>query len=342
MNPRFSVVIPVRDRADVIGRAAAGVLAQTFGDVEVVVVDDGSVDDSVAAPRAVSDGRVRVVRQAAAGTAAAITSGLGRAQGQWCLVLDPDDEVAPGWLARLGRLIDATGADLVSCGGQERHLDGSFTAVEPQPCTVPREQVALCFRSGAFAAPRELLIEIGGFGGPGDERTPAEVGALLVAAVRDRGGRIVSTPERLVQWNTRVRDLDDDRIEDPVSGDRLQLHAMLQAIDALARTPIPDADMLARYATIGGVAAARLRDRREARRLFTLARRVEPTTCKHWARWMVACIPAVSDRVWEPTGDAASLGDDHGGVDDAEVDDGVHEHTDGRRDGTLHDAEAHG
>ena len=282
-----------------IGRATAGVLAQTFGDLEVVVVDDGSVDDSVAAARSVSDGRVRIVRQEAAGVAAALTSGIGRANGDWCVVLDPDDEVAPGWLARLGRLIDATGAGLVSCGGEQRHLDGSFTAVEPQPRTVPGEPVALCFRSGAFAAPRRLLIDLGAFGGPGDERTPDEVGALLVAAVRDEGAPVVSTPERLVQWNARILD------EDTEQGDQLRLRWSLQAIDAVARTPIPDAELLARYATIGGVAAAKLRDRAEARRLFTLARRIEPTTAKHWARCVVAHLPFVSDRIWEPTADVA-------------------------------------
>ena len=262
---------------------------------------------------------MRIVRQDAAGTAAAITSGIGRASGQWCLVLDPDDEVAPGWLARLGRLIDATGAGLVSCGGEQRHLDGSFTAVEPQPATVPDEHVALCFRSGAFAAPRRLLVELGGFGGPGQERSSAEVGALLVAAVRDEGAPIVSTPERLVQWNARLPDDGADDGDTSLQGDRLRLRWSLQAIDAVARTPIPDGELLARYATIGGVAAAKLRDRNEARRLFTLARRVEPTTLKHWARWLVACVPFVSDRVWEPGPDSdesPSAADDADVVDD--------------------------
>ena len=75
MRPRFSVVIPVRDRADVVGRAVASVLAQTFAGLEVVVVDDGSTDDSVAAARAVADGRVRIVRQEAAGLESARRSG---------------------------------------------------------------------------------------------------------------------------------------------------------------------------------------------------------------------------------------------------------------------------
>lgn len=289
MNPRFSVVIPVRDRADVIGRVTAGVLAQTFGSLEVVVVDDGSVDDTVAAARAVSDGRVRIVRQERAGTAAALTSGVCRSAGDWCVFLDADDEVAPGWLARLGRLIDSTGAGLVSCGGEQRHLDGSTTSVAP-----------MCFRPGAFAVPRQLLVDLGAFGGPGDERTMTEVGTALVAALGAEGRDVVSTPEPLVFWNERV---DDDTV---IEGEQLRLRWALQAIDAIARTPIPDAELLARSATIGGVAAARLRDHAEARRLFVLARRVDPRTPKHWARWLVACLPPVSDRVWEPMAAAPS------------------------------------
>ncbi|MTA64816.1 MAG: glycosyltransferase, partial [Actinobacteria bacterium] len=42
MHPRFSVVIPVQNRADVVGRAIASVVAQTFADFELLVVDDGS------------------------------------------------------------------------------------------------------------------------------------------------------------------------------------------------------------------------------------------------------------------------------------------------------------
>ena len=124
MRPRFSVVIPVRDRADVVGRAVASVLAQTFAAVEVVVVDDGSTDDSVAAARAVADGRVRVVRQDAAGVEAARRSGVERSHGRWILVLDPDDEVSPGWLARISRLVYSTGAVLGGCGGGQTQGGG--------------------------------------------------------------------------------------------------------------------------------------------------------------------------------------------------------------------------
>jgi glycosyltransferase involved in cell wall biosynthesis len=261
------VVIPVRDRADVVGRAVASVLAQTFAGLEVVVVDDGSTDDSVAAARAVSDGRVRIVRQEPAGTEAARWSGVERSHGRWVAFIDPDDEVAPGWLARLGRLADSTGAVFVSCGGEQVHADGSTTLVGP------------CVRPGGFAVRRDLLVEVG-----------APDGRLL-QRIHDEGLPMVETPEPLVRWN-------EPRPEPACAGDQLQLRWALQSLDALARTPIPDTALLVRSATIGAIAAVRLGDHHEARRLFRLARGVAPDQPKVWARWALGWLPPVSMRVW--------------------------------------------
>jgi hypothetical protein len=55
---------------------------------------------------------------------------------------------------------------------------------------------------------------------------------------------------------------------------------------------------MVRSATIGGIAAVRLGDRREARRLFALARGISPDVAKVWARWLVSCVPPLATRVW--------------------------------------------
>jgi hypothetical protein len=287
------VVIPVRDRADVVGRAVASVLAQTFAGLEVVVVDDGSTDDSVAAARAVADGRVRIVRQEAAGLESARRSGVERSHGRWVALLDPDDEVAPGWLARIGRLIESTGAVLVSCGGEQVHIDGSATTVSPSPAGTGDEGVLACFRPGAFAVRRDLLEAVGSFGGEHGEDSLATVGERVVGEVLARGLPIVATPEPLVRWN-------EPSAEASPCGEYLRLRWSLQSLDALARTPIPDAELMVRSATIGGVAAVRLGDHREARRLFALARGVSPDVPRLWARWAVSCVPPLATRVWAP------------------------------------------
>jgi glycosyltransferase involved in cell wall biosynthesis len=296
-RPRFSVVIPVRDRADAIGRAVTGVLAQTFADVEVVVVDDGSTDDTVPAARAVADRRVHVVRQDPAGPAAALGAGLDIATGRWAAVLDADTTVAPSWLARIGRLVDATGARFVTCGGDQVHLDGSRTDIVPRP-TSSDPLARACLRTGAFATERSLLVAA--MDRPDTDpihhgARPATVaGGEALRAVLDEGGEVAQTPERLVTWH--------DRHPDPAPrGDALRLEWAFQSLDVLARSPIPDAELLARYATIGGVAAARLRRRADARLLFRIAFRSRPEIRKHWARFAVSCVPPLSDRIWDPT-----------------------------------------
>lgn len=313
VRPRFSVVIPVLDRADVIGRAVAGVLAQSFADLEVLVVDRGSSDATVDAVHTVADHRVRVVHlhhedeqpRAVHDDHVARTCGVHRAKGRWITTLDPDDEVSPAWLARLGRVIDTTDAEVVCCGGEQHHRDGSSTRIVPLPVTsglspvdrppTPAEEWSLprvCFRPGALVATRRLMVQVGAFGTEDDPRPLDDVGARLVDAAIVAGHHVGYTPDRLVHWN-------DPTDEPAPTGDELRLRWSLQGIDAVARAPIPDGALLARYAVHGGVAAARLRERDEARRLFRLARRLEPRVARHWARWAATLLPPVADRVWD-------------------------------------------
>jgi glycosyltransferase involved in cell wall biosynthesis len=96
--PFFSIVIPTYNRAGTIPRAVGSCLAQTFGDFEVIVVDDGSQDDTGRVVGAIGDGRIRYLRTANAGAAAARNTGAAAAAGSYLCFLDSDDEFLPGKL----------------------------------------------------------------------------------------------------------------------------------------------------------------------------------------------------------------------------------------------------
>jgi glycosyltransferase involved in cell wall biosynthesis len=169
MPPRFSVVIPTHNRASVLPRALQSVRQQTAGDLEVIVVDDASTDDteavvqnaSVAAP-------LHYVRHSTnRGGAAARNTGLRRARGKWVAFLDSDDAWLPDKLERqrdaLASHPDASGSltgDVVYRNGQAdevrfaRPLSASLRPVLLRTCVGS---------TSSFVARRSCLRAVGGF-----------------------------------------------------------------------------------------------------------------------------------------------------------------------------------
>jgi glycosyltransferase involved in cell wall biosynthesis len=125
--PRFSVVIPMYNRARFIGRALASCLSQDFGDFEIVVVDDGSIDGSPDVVASVGDPRIRLIRhEANRGRCPSRNTGMGAARGEWLVFLDSDDELLPGALraihARASTLGDDVGAMRFMCRDEAGEL----------------------------------------------------------------------------------------------------------------------------------------------------------------------------------------------------------------------------
>jgi len=91
MNPKVSVVIPTYNRAGTVPRAIESVLAQTVTDLEVIVVDDGSSDDTGKVLGEMFGDRIRYHAQANQGASVARNRGVEEARGEWIAFLDSDD-----------------------------------------------------------------------------------------------------------------------------------------------------------------------------------------------------------------------------------------------------------
>lgn len=116
--PRVSVVIVSFNYGHFVGAAVESVLAQTFDDLEVIVVDGGSTDPaSREAVRALEQPRVRVLLQDEPHAAGANRNfGISQARGTYICCLDADDTLAPTYLEHAVYLLDRQGYDIVSCG----------------------------------------------------------------------------------------------------------------------------------------------------------------------------------------------------------------------------------
>ncbi len=96
--PRFSLIIPTYNRAALLERTLASVFAQTFRDFEILVVDDGSTDETLSLLAGYGD-RLTPLRQANRGPGSARNLGLRHAQGEYVVFLDSDDLLLPWSLA---------------------------------------------------------------------------------------------------------------------------------------------------------------------------------------------------------------------------------------------------
>jgi glycosyltransferase involved in cell wall biosynthesis len=128
--PFFSVVITTYNRARIVCRCIDSCLVQAFEDFEIVVVDDGSSDHTPAQLRQrYDDPRLRVVvHPENRGINPARHTGAASARGEWIVVVDSDDELTPGALARLRELIEQqlpSGVRVLR--GRQLHDDGRVT-----------------------------------------------------------------------------------------------------------------------------------------------------------------------------------------------------------------------
>ncbi len=164
--PTFSVVIAAHDAAGTIGEAVESALVQTLAALEVIVVDDGSTDQTAAALEPYRE-RIRYFRQEHRGVAATMNAALELAQGEFFAVLGADDAYLPERLKALG-FLSAARPDLdLLCTDLVYEVDGRSVGrfEETCPFDVSDQRTAIldrCF-CAAPAMRRTALIRVGGF-----------------------------------------------------------------------------------------------------------------------------------------------------------------------------------
>ena len=117
MDSRFSIIIPVYNNENYLRSALQSVLAQTYPDFEVLVVDDGSTDGSRAICQefAQKDKRLRIIHKENGGVSSARNRGIEEAVGQYIAFVDGDDCIDPEMYTTMITILQYTGADLVDC-----------------------------------------------------------------------------------------------------------------------------------------------------------------------------------------------------------------------------------
>lgn len=278
-QPTLSVVIPVHNRPTAVCEAVRSVLAEAGDDVEVVVVDDGSTDDTVAAVEALADSRLRVVSIPASGVSVARNEGVAAARADFVAFLDSDDLVLPGWVDAMS---DAArlGLDIFSCAVVERHESGVDRTTPPSGLGAAFGSLIGRFQPGGFGLSKRVF-EASGRYIPGLRH--GENTALWMAIGRQHLATpfaVESTPQALAVVHRRERPYDA----------ALYYESAIVTLDRVGDMLRRDRSALADHLGIAGVAASRLGRRREALGLLSRAIAARPLQPIGYARWVRALV----------------------------------------------------
>ena len=116
--PEISIIVPVYNVEKYIRCCIDSLLAQTYKNIEILLIDDGSKDRSgiICDEYALKDDRIRVIHKANGGVSSARNMGLDNAIGKYIMFCDPDDYVEPTWCEKMFDAIDGSGGFFACCG----------------------------------------------------------------------------------------------------------------------------------------------------------------------------------------------------------------------------------
>jgi glycosyltransferase involved in cell wall biosynthesis len=172
-SPTVSIAIPLYNKASFIAETMKSVLAQTFADFEIVVVDDGSTDGGADTLRQFTDARLRVIRQPNGGVSTARTRAMREGCGRYVAFLDADDIWHPDHLRHLMELArQYPDAALLGNAFAEQRRAGAPSAMSsdgPVRYRLVENFFAECadgrtpFYTSSCMVKRDRAIELGGF-----------------------------------------------------------------------------------------------------------------------------------------------------------------------------------
>lgn len=155
-EPRVSVILPVFNAENYISEAITSILSQSFSEFELIIINDGSTDETLRILRQHerADGRVIIISRDNRGLVESLNEGIDIARGQWIARMDADDIALPNRLSLQLTTLEQTAADI--CGGWVEFFGTSDRRIIRHPIGDDAIKAALYFGS-AFAHPTVMM-----------------------------------------------------------------------------------------------------------------------------------------------------------------------------------------
>jgi glycosyltransferase involved in cell wall biosynthesis len=293
---RFGIIVPAHNQVALLPRCLDSVLGQTYSDFELIVVDDGSTDETlqVVRPYADANARVRYVYQGKQGPAAARNLGVTLSQAKFVTFIDCQDEALPEWLERLDETLTRQNAHLVCYGRTLVDEAGEVAKIRvPRMPASERSHESSLFFTGTFAVRKDIFQAVGGYASNLPANQHDELRMRLLPLCERNGWKVANVPEPLVR---RYCESDPDLSRSIAATYESGVYVLKRHASQLRRNP----RAFAEWANAAGGCAAQLGRYDEARKWFLQAMRAYPRDLRHFFRFLAASLPWVRSLVWRP------------------------------------------
>ena len=152
MNQLISIIIPSYNVENYIAKGIESCLNQSYKNIEIIIVDDGSIDNTIKViEKYLDDKRLTLIKKANSGVSATRNIGIKNSNGQYCLFLDSDDWLEPNAIERLVSLTD--GSKLIACN-YNNYVNGKYCKVNEY-----KEKIISNKKALEYASKREYHLD---------------------------------------------------------------------------------------------------------------------------------------------------------------------------------------
>ena len=201
MSPLISVITPTYNREIMVQNTIRSVLSQTFKDWELIIIDDGSTDNTEAAVKPfLKDPRIRYYKKENTGQPDSLNVASRNATGEFITFLDSDDEAYPDWLQTVAASVNGN-TGIVCNGAVRRLMDGTMINEEPKETAIFGKKIKLKFTCGSLFIKRSIFVEVGGYDPEMKSNIQTDLGYRLLAYLKDNRYETIAIDKILVQLN---------------------------------------------------------------------------------------------------------------------------------------------
>lgn len=289
----ISIIVPTYNRASLIPRLLKSIQNQKFRKWELIIMDDGSVDETALVMKPfLEDDRIKYFQKENTGATHSRNEGVNQASFKWITFFDSDDEAKEDWLSSMVGLLQKPKVGIVFCGMQKHDAGGKMLGVSLPTYSDFFPQVMVRFNAGTFIILKEAFQKIGGYDPDTTSGQQTELSLRLIPYLLDNNYSFeyVMQPLIKVHGHEGIRITNNDNARYLGSTGTLKKH---EAIFKKNKGKYYD------YVSVAGVRAIKTDRIKEGKKLLFKAITINPLSGVAYFRYAVSYFPWIRKRIWK-------------------------------------------